>query len=470
MIIILLTVISMQSQQPELEKKESKNSDLTISVSGPPWLRSNPRLWLNTDIPNHSDLILLDGAIIPLKQAADILEIYDGAILLDDSHIKIKSDKSSGASLTYGSVSDQNYCLTRYGIEYAPSRSGTISWIVEGFHIDLGWVTIDSQKFITESLRRGKNMFILKNKLAFDEFRITFSPSIDISLIGISLYGREEGLFHIPYIAPPNEEFSWVATLKDLGSSIYHEDIGDLGWSSVPASSPMWPANRLKADGRLVSKDDEPKLFAAIGHSQDKLNDTSRCRVDVSSGIFDGRSWGSDHDGPVTIDILIPNEQSLGYYSMPAHRNRKPRSWKVEVFDDTLQDWVVIDEHTDVTSEDYTAVDGIFFVPITEKPDIESRHYRITITEWNQGSKRVGLMSINLFVHPANKFYLPTMEAPGRVGYVVRDNRSANIINLTEQGENLKKFFNESNNRIDASIDKVNFILNNTQLKETDES
>lgn len=456
-------------QPPETEKTEPIHSDLTISISGLPWLRSNPRLWLKTDIQNHQDLLILDGATITIEQAATLVDKYEGSILLDGKHLRRKEVSDKKNSISYGSVTGENYCITRYAVMLKDPIAEPLSWSVEGFHVDDGWVTLDFQKNIDDLSIGEKRPFFINTKLVFDEFRINL-PAHAVSSIVILFYGREEGLFHIPYLSPPNDEFCWVATLKDIGASGFHEDVGDLGWSSVPASSPMWPSNRLRADGRLVNKADEPKLFAAIGHSQDKLNDTSRCRVDVSTGIFDGRSWGSDTDDPVTIEITIPTEQSLGYYSMPAHRNRKPKSWTVDVLNPASNEWVTIDKQENVTSEDYTNVDGIFYVPVVNKPDIESRNYRIVISEWNTGKKRVGLASISLYVHPADKFYLPTMEAHGRVGYVVRDNRPSHLMDLNEQGEKLKKFLNESNDRIDASIDKVNYILNNTQLRENDKS
>ena len=456
-----------------------------IAGANEPWLLSNPKLWYIDDLVNHPELLPLDGREISDAQAEFISKIYPGTKLLttepktltgngfENDDLILSTSSFSGdyvASRLFGDeitleaiskISDQwlssstdiaqeqsaiisfkgghTYRVTEYWVcpaagtatELFKRRPTPKDWVLEGSKDNIAWTPIDTH---TDELASNWNpittrMFTCTDmeSYAFLRLRITAWNAGDASdlqtgLRRLWIFGRKKDVFALPQLESPHPDFVYVIPQRDLNVGLKHEDIGDIGSTSLKQE--LLSAYRIPTDGRTLSKETNAPLFAAIGHRYD--SEAVISAIAVSTGTVNGTSWStglSDPLMPSYIELTIPNGV-LGKYYIGTVGTRIPKSWIVEGYNGTS--WVTVQTFTGVTPEQFSAVGGIFFpeMPTTE---VAYSVYRINFVEWNTGTDPIGISEVRLFSHAAGTFKVPTVTTEGLTTHIVADNTAVDV-------------------------------------------
>lgn len=456
-----------------------------IAGANEPWLLSNPKLWYIDDLVNHPELLPLDGREISDAQAEFISKIYPGTKLLttepktltgngfENDDLILSTSSFSGdyvASRLFGDeitleaiskISDQwlssstdiaqeqsaivsfkgghTYRVTEYWVcpaagtatELFKRRPTPKDWVLEGSKDNIAWTPIDTHADEPASNWNPitTRMFTCTDmeSYAFLRLRITAwnagdSSDLQTGLRRLWIFGRKKDVFALPQLESPHPDFVYVIPQRDLNVGLKHEDIGDIGSTSLKQE--LLPSYRIPTDGRTLSKETNASLFTAIGHRYD--SEAVISAVTVSTGTVNGTSWStglSDPLMPSYIELTIPSGV-LGKYHIGTASTRIPKSWIVEGYNGTS--WVTIQTFTGVTPEQFTAVGGIFFpeMPTTE---VAYSVYRINFVEWNTGTDPIGISEVKLFSHAAGTFKVPTVITEGLTTYIVADNTAVDI-------------------------------------------
>ena len=451
-----------------------------------PWLIGNPRLWYLDDLVNHPELLALDGSEISDDKAEFISQIYPGTKLLttepktltangfenDDLTLSVSSftgdyigSRLFGDEITFemiSRISDQwlssssditqeqevivafkgghTYRVTEYWMcpaagtaaELFKRRPTPKDWILEG-SADGGttWVALDTHTNepainwnpITTRVFPCSEM----NSYASIRLRVTAwnagdSADLQTGLRRLWIFGRKKDVFALPNLESPHPDFVYVIPQKNLNVGLKHEDIGDVGSTSILPN--LLGNYRTPTDGRGLNKTEYATLFATIGHKYDTQQTPSE--VSVSTGTMAGTSWQSgivDVMTPAYVDVTIPSGV-LGKYHLDITGYCTPKSWIVEGKNGS--DWVILQILSDVAPTAFASSGGEFFIelPATE---VAYSIYRINFLEWNTGSDPIGFNALRLFTHAAGQFFIPNISTPGLTTYIVSNNTAVDV-------------------------------------------
>lgn len=447
-----------------------------ITSANEVWRLSNPRLWYTDDLPNHPELIPLDGREITNDVAKELAKVYPGSTLLThpiktmDIHgfqneymtlsvTEFQSDFVGGRIvngeidetnllvytdqwLTNSTDCDKTQSVTitfKHGHTYAPNEywmvpaAGTAdapvkqrptprNWVFEGSNDGTAWDTLDQVSDYGEENWSPFTITSFKLKEISDDYamlrlRITkWNPGIgdplETGLRRFWIFGNKNGVFTMPEIESPSSAFTWVVPYKDLDIGLKHESIGDVGLSSSLPEN--FPAYRMPADGRSLAKVSYPLLFNHIGYTQDNNEP-----ILVLAGS-EGTVTGATH-----WEMGIVDQHQAVYVDITPH----PTTSKV------LGAYSFVPQGNNVPlawlvegTTDGTTWDTIQLIEGTTTTDMAAQHYkfyidtsatdkvytkyRITFTEWLQGDSTASL-DFQIFTHVKNEFYIPNITIEG---------------------------------------------------------
>lgn len=432
---------------------------------GEKWFRSTPRLWLISDLPNHPELVPLNGQVITGDIATSLSGIYSGVakispMLLDEEENSVVSITASsmtsitngphrlfGPELTnetYFQVSDQweagpndptpeIHVTFKGGMKYKLisyqlfSRIGTRSDPFQVGPSPKSWeiyrILDGVQSLLTTvenvdpwNIGAGRQYTVDVSNVEFQELLFKFvewhpgdNPELAPGLKRLYLFGRQSNTFQMPNMPSPHPEFAYVVPYTDLGIGMKHEEVGDIVYTASPA--PLTAPNRILMDGRLIKKALESDLFAMLGYAYDPFTDLSAvtCRTENihTIGIVDNTvHW----DSPLADDQAISEYFEISglttsvsaYYLAPKTGGAKPAHWKIEGYDGAA--WKTLHEQT---VDPATATYGWFQLPEEYDP-IFYETLRITILTWD-GTGMIGLAPFRLRSHPYGYYYLPNL-------------------------------------------------------------
>ena len=452
------------------------------------WFISEPRLWYRNDLDNHPELIPLDGQELTDDQSVYLAEMYPGTKLAtepvsyvngkysnDYCTMTVSSDEGTSASTLFGDMvtvdnfyrtSDQwltnNTSLTteqsitvtyKNDITYRPSeywicpanpsnyttmRPVPKKWVFEGSNDGSTYTVLDSHD---EANNEWGNFTFRKFTVTTDvkykylRLRILSWHAGDGSSTGLRrfyIYGRKNGIFSMPKVESLNPDFAWVVPIRNQDVGLKHEEVGDLGITSLlPANMPSY---RIPADGRLLNRNEDTELYAAIGHTQD-TEITSFGQITASDGgtINSDSSWTSNAATATTstyVQYNLLSPAAIGSYIIDSTGHRLPKSWTISVKNGDT--WSVIQTMTDVSPDDITSVKGHFYID-TIVEDIAAQSIKLTVTAWDEStSDPFGIKLLRIFSHPVNQFYIPNImysddptELP--ITYIVRRNTATDV-------------------------------------------
>lgn len=488
-----------------------------------PWLMSNPRLWYVNDLPNHPELVVLDGSEITDDQAEFLSQVYPGtkilteplsnltsngfendAVILSvdsfkgdflgsrlfeeeitidnlmklvDQWLTNSSDITQEHSATITFKGGHSYRPTEYWVcpaagtasELVKKRPTPKNWVFEGSN-DQGasWTELDSHSDEPASNWNPLTMrFFSVNTLdSFSMLRLRITEwnegddvSLETGLRRFWVFGRKKNVFALPNIESPHADFAWVVPYQNLNVGLKHEDIGDLGTTSLLPNK-LAPY-RLITDGSAKSKETYDLLFAVLGHRYDK--DAQISSLTASEGTITDTKWDADFSDPNLasfVEITMNTTGMLGKYTLNTAGYRIPSSWTIEGKNgdtwDTLQSFV------GMSVETFQSTGGEFFIDTTTT-DKEYQIIRINFLEWNEGEEPIGFADIHVFTHPVGQFYIPNRTVEGETSYIVSDNTAVdvtpeviqrlqnNVIKLTQAVADLSNQVNDLDPSINSS-------------------
>lgn len=451
-----------------------------------PWFLSEPRLWYIDDLPNHPELIALDGQELTDDQATWLSEVYPGTKLATEpiqsfsdgifenntltlaadtyngdylaSHVfndtlsidnifKMTDQWSTGSTeltavhtLTVIFKNDITYRPSEYWIcpangitdKLAAKRPSPKTWFFEGSNDNSAWDILDQQDEAEDLWEVFTfRVFPVETMNTYKYFRLRITawhagePDSHTGLRRFYIFGRKNGIFSLPEVPSPHPSFAWVVPIKNQNVGLKREDVGDVNYTSVLPQN--LPSYRLPTDGRALDVATDQELFAAIGHQCDhQATPTASAAAD---GIITNEgAWTPDFDDALYASYaeFTINAQMLGKYVIDCTGKRKPRDWTVEGYDGTS--WVTLQTMTDVLEADFDAMNGTFFIDTTVT-DISCTKIRINVTEWQEGTDPLGFTSVKLYGHPVGKFYIPLIETSvdGVFPYIIRKNTANDV-------------------------------------------
>ena len=441
-----------------------------------PWLISNPKLWYLDDLVNHPELVALDGSEISDDKAEYISRVYPGTKLLTteprnltangfenddlilsvssfsgdfigsrlfgdqitfesllkntDQWLSASSDVSQEQNATIAFKGGHTYRVTDYWVcpaagtatELIKQRPTPKDWVLEGSN-DNGttWTTLDSH--VNEPAANWEPLstrqFTCTNMDSFAMLRLRITAwnagaatDLQTGLRRFWVFGRKKDVFALPELASPHPDFVYVIPQRDLNVGLKHEDIGDIGITSVMPN--LLGSYRLPTDGRSVSAATRNILFAVIGHQYDKkatIVSTVPSGGTILQGNWDGSGITDTLGAHVNFSIM--EAKALGFYTIDSTGYRIPKSWIIE--GDNAGTWEILQTITNATA------DGKFFLDLSSNEKAYTS-FRITFLEWNDGAAPIGFAEFSLYVHTVGEFYLPTISTPGVTTYIVADN------------------------------------------------
>lgn len=428
-----------------------------------PWLMSNPKLWYREDLQNHPELISLEGQTISDEEATKLSTVYESSTILNsevntltsdgfvNDKFRIRADefdlthspaalskttlttedivkvtdqwlvsnKSTNAEhwVEYSFTSPLGYILSEYWLmpaagtaeELAKPRPTPKSWKVEALPVDSDiWEVIDTQSNIDDWTFLTYNVFNISSAKPYSKVKITITAWNDVGtnlepgLRRLYVYGRSAGGFKLPDIPAPSADFVWVVPRDNLNTGLKHEDVGDIGITSV--FTPL-PAYRVAADGSAKLKTDYEELFSVLGYRHDKLSSTNNATTSTTVSIS------------LTSDVL-------GKYKIDTAGHKKPLSWKVEGSTDGSRFSLI--QTVTLLASNFPS-DGVFYIDTTAD-DIAYTTIRFTFTQWDEGDTPAGYNKLYLYTHPKDKFYLPNIPSENETTtYVVARNTADDV-------------------------------------------
>lgn len=461
-------------------------------INNDAWLPSSPKLWYTDDLVNHPELIALDGSEIPQSDAVILSQYYPGSSCITNPCTSFTINGDSNDQMTVVASSWDNTCMpgrmfgepleiddiakttdqwltgTNTGsstvtiifannTSYVPTEywiipaAGTLdavvkerptpnTWALEGSNDGNTWTVLDSRSSITDvwAPLQVSKFEISDNTTAYNQLRLTITTwnSVDdASLLGgirrLWIFGHKSGVFLLPKLESPSEEFTWVVPYTSSNQGLKHEDVGDIGITScLPENLSSY---RLPADGRAVVKSSYDLLFASIGYTNDHVTTiTSESASDgtITSGNLVATISDSDVNDAVYVEVDNNGGGCLGAYSItPASGSNTPMTWLVEGYNTSTAAYETITSITSLAESDFNATDGYkFYIPTSVTDTVYSK-FRITITVWHQVNATVNL-TFAFYTHPSGSFYLPNVEITGVDGcycYIVANNTAQDV-------------------------------------------
>lgn len=452
-----------------------------IHGANEPWLMSNPRLWYVDDLVNHPELLALDGSEITDDQAEYLSQVYPGTRLLTeklttmtsngfendsvtmsvdsyigtgipsalfndeitieslahvtDQWLTTSADLNTAHSVTITFKGGHTYRPVEYYVVPAAGTSSAVfarrptpkNWIFEGSDDGSTWTTLDrhtnepAENWNPNTVRA----FQIDTVNAYAMFRLTITAwnagdsGLESGLRRLWIFGRKTNVFALPNIESPDPAFAYVVPYKDLNVGLKHEDVGDLGTTSVTPDK--LASYRLPTDGSAYLKNNYDLLFAAIGHTCD-VEATISSRT-ASVGSISGNKWSggfTDVDLDSYVQLSMTSAGYVGKYKFDITNFRAPSEWTVEVLQSDGT-WTAIQSYSGVTRADILARNGIFLIEGDYAEVANTLAVRFTFLAWNSGSESIGMNNIQVFTHPAGSFYVPTISVENATSYIVAD-------------------------------------------------
>lgn len=329
-------------------------------------------------------------------------------------------------------------------------RPAPNSWVLEGSNDNETWTTLDTITNYTNWAINQLQVFPVDSSIvdnySYLRLRVTAWNAGEIEDLPCSIkrfwvFGHKNGVFTMPNIEPPSEEFCWVVPYKDLNVGLKREDVGDIGLTSVMSNT--LPAYRLKADGSNVRVEDHEELYSAIGHSHDPLAAVVESptmtggMISVEDNLVTWTCPVADENTPIYIEIpLADTSKMLGGYRLKVKSTRKPISWMVEGV--VNGQYVTLASYVDVPLEHYENANGEFLID-TSISDVAVSAVRITIVKWHVANENNVAIELGYRTHAIGTFFLPTLSSPveGAYPYIVANNTvddaSAEIISRLQR-------------------------------------
>lgn len=429
------------------------------------WEVGNPRLWYRDDLVNHPELCALDGSDIPDYAAEKLSEIYPGTKLLTEPLDTLSSDGFSNAFVTlsvpsfksgytpahlfgeeltisnFANVIDQwllsgttlepttisvdvrgdyDYRPDSYWIIPAAGTSTELllkrptpkSWKFEGSQDGTTWEVIDQQTDYTDWQPCALRVFPCETLKSYFHFRLVIEEwnqgdkeDLEPGLRRFWIFGRRPGLFTLPDITSPHPDFVWVVPYREMNTSMKNEDIGDIGTTSILPN--LLPPYRMVADGRMLSREEYPDLWQAIGWTCDDR--TFNQAIEIDEDVF-----------TITIDepLCLGNYTFSQYQKPDPAEKQYPINWVLEGSTDG-ETWEVISN-----IENNPDIQAIYYLD-TSIEEKEYTKFRFTITEWAGTGPKCD--DVNISLHYQGYFYIPDRETPGITTYIVTQHTAHDV-------------------------------------------
>lgn len=342
------------------------------------------------------------------------------------------------------------------------------TWTFEGSNDGNSWTVLDSKSGITldkwpmfeiQTFKVNTTETYSMLRLHITKWNAGAEEDLSSGLRRFWIFGRKKGVFCLPDIPSPLDSFTWVVPSKNMNVGLVHEEIGDIGKTSLLPDN--LPSYRIPTDGRSISKTDKSLLYAAIGHSCDHVS-TPNCTFS-SGATTKSDGWDAQIQSTTTAAYIdFESTDCLGGFTIDSTGHAYPASLILEGYNGT--EYVEIMSIANITKEEYEACGGKFLLDTTIA-DSTYQKYRINIINWHDNSEVYGFKSLTIFTHPKDEFYVPKIADDvenGVYNYIVADNTAAdvtpNIIqrmqkNIADLSSALASVQNQLNN-IDTSITK----------------
>lgn len=401
---------------------------------------------------------------------------------LTDQWLSSDSDLNTEQTISVTFKGDVSYEIREYWMIPAAGTSDALatkrptpnSWVLEGHNGNESWEVIDSQSEITADQWQEFTIKIFKvaeenslNEYKYLRLRITkwnagAMDNLEVGLRRFWIFGKRSGIFSLPSIESPYDDFVYVIPNKNLNVGLKHEDVGDIGTSGcLPINLAPY---RLPTDGRSELKSLRSILFSVIGHRYDKVlkpDSITPSSGMLETGITD--KWTVElvsNTSASYVDFETTTPCMIGKYLISRGAYSTPASWVIEGYD---TDWKTIQEVTDLPLEEFPE-DGVFYID-TAVPDNGYTKFRINFLKWHNDGAQYGFNDFKIFTHEPGRFYLPNIvNEDGLTTYIVSDINAVdvspeiiqrmqqNIITLTEQVASLSDQILKLNPDVDTSV------------------
>lgn len=299
------------------------------------------------------------------------------------------------------------------------------SWTFKASNNGVDWVTLDhvsndpsADEWNPNTVRTfsvsENNVDSNEEPILYSYFKLTIhswhagaqenGEDLEVGIRRFWMFGRKQGVFELPVIESPHDAFVWVIPVNDLGVSLLHEDVGDLGQTCLIDEN--LPAYRIPTDGRALSKTQWDLLFSSIGHTNDVMD--SGVTIGCSDGNVTGVSWVDDCSSSESAHFisLTPSTSGMmaGSISMSFEGFRTPKTIIIEGWKtNDGSDIDVIYQLENVTADNIP--DSFIIDTIVE--DQAYVKYHVNFLGWNEGTDPIGCSNIRIFMHPLGMFYVP---------------------------------------------------------------
>lgn len=350
------------------------------------------------------------------------------------------------------------------------SRPTPNTWVFEGSDDGETWTTLDSHSGVTADdwPLFTIQTFTVDTTESYSQLRLkitAWNAGDDGTTAGLKrfyIFGRKQGVFCLPDVPSPIASFSWVVPYKNMDVGLVHEEVGDIGRTSLLPEN--LPSYRIPTDGSAITKTSKPLLYASIGHSCDHR--VAPSAVTVSTGTYKSDSgWNTgltDITTAAYMDLTLESGMCLGGYLLDCSTTSIPSRIVIEGVksDGTYETLQTIEE---ITEDEFNACGGLFMLDSTTA-DGEYTKYRLNVVNWHPADT-LGITKITVLVHPKDKFYVPDITdntVDGVYNYIVADNTATdvtpNIIqrlqqNIVDLTSAIASMQNQLNN-LDSSITK----------------
>ena len=455
-----------------------------------PWLVANPQLWYTDDLANHPDLVPLDGRELPDNIAEHLSTVYTGAQLatlelnketnngfeniycvlstgtysdgfpssnlfndpIDPTNLHKFNDQwmidetDLNTTVIINLVFKNNLSFRPIEYQFIPCngtednvfavRPTPRSWVLEGYVGSSQWEVLDRHEnvdpeewnqFAPNAFRPDTTKICTAFKITITKWNAGSKPDMQLGLRRFWLFGRKNGAFALPLIESPDPNFTWVIPYKNLNVGLHHEDVGDIGFTSILPQ--YMPKYRLSTDGRSLKQSEYEQLYNSIGHKEDRIYKPSlytvnspnhQCTSYYNSELGEVTFTSSDS---ITVAPTISFEFTpidpfyLGKYRLDFNNYARPSEWSIEVYDTSTTQWTTIQHFIDVEEQDFRKNDYTFYIA-HEYADYKVNKFRLNILKWDT----VGLMGgrIKFYSHKKDEFYIPNLSTEdGRSPYIV---------------------------------------------------
>ena len=463
-----------------------------IHNANEPWLVANPKLWYVDDLANHPDLCVLDGRELPDDVAEHLSTVYTGAQLatFEITSETTRGFENDYCILTTGSYKDYypssnlfndpidnsnlhklqdqwlvddtdlNTTVTinitfKNNISYRPMEYQLIpangyndnvfvrrptprSWTLEGYINNSDWVVLDKHTdveaedwnfFVPNAFKVDTTKTCTVLRLTITQWNVGDKLNMEVGLRRFWVFGRKNNVFALPQLVSPDPNFAWVVPYRNLNVGLHHEDVGDIGTTSI---LPQYlPEYRLPTDGRSLQQDLYPLLYAAIGHNEDRVHKPSLYTVSCEGHTC--TSYYNTEIGEVTFvtadttnkaptisfEFTPPDKFYMGKYKLDfTGYAARPSEWSIEVYNSDTKVWSEIQHFINVTEEDFTNRNNIFYID-QNYSDYTINKIRLNILNWRTTGGIGG--RIIFYSHKKDEFYIPTITTSDRYTYIVSD-------------------------------------------------